>query len=97
MLAISTMNISAGQTVAKLVTVYATISFQNNSQGTLQVVADLDGYYSNAGSGFQPVTPVRVLDTRNKIGTMAAGPVAARGTVRLNLSGHVPPELLPRC
>ena len=65
-----------------------TIRFQNNSKGTVQVVADLDGYYGAGEYGFQPMTPVRVLDTRN--GTTAAGPVAARGTLRRNLSGKVP-------
>lgn len=66
------------------------IRFQNNSKGTVQVVADLDGYYGAGEYGFQPMTPIRVLDTRNGTGTTAAGPVAARGTLRLNLSGKVP-------
>jgi hypothetical protein len=89
----SNINFTAGQTLANLVTIQpasGAITFQNNSSGTVQVIADLDGYYSNAGSGYQWVQPERVLDTRNKIGTAASGPVPAHGTVRLNLSGQVP-------
>jgi hypothetical protein len=87
----SNINFAAGQTIANLVTVQpagGAITFYNNSGGTVQVIADLDGYYGNSGSGFQGVGPVRVLDTRNGTGT--AGPVAAHGTVRLNLSGELP-------
>jgi PKD domain len=89
----SNIDFAAGQTIANLVTikpVNGTITIQNNSKGTVQVIGDLDGYYSNSGSGFEDSSPVRVLDTRNKIGTTAAGPVPARGTVRLNLSGELP-------
>ncbi len=89
----SNINFAANQTIADLVTVQPSggdISFHNGSTGTVQVFADLQGYYSNSGSGFQGLTPTRVLDTRSKIGTTAAGPVAAHGTVRLNLSGKVP-------
>jgi hypothetical protein len=91
--ATSDIDFSAGQTLANLVTIQpvgGVVRFQNNSKGTVQVVADLDGYYSGAGSGFDPVTPLRVLDTRSKLG-VSSGPVPARGTVKLNLSGHVPP------
>jgi hypothetical protein len=66
------------------------ITFQDNSKGAVQVVADLEGYYGAGEYGFQPLTPLRVLDTRNKTGTTAAGPVAAHSTVRLNLSGELP-------
>jgi len=90
----STSNVafSAGQTVAGLVTVAPSegaITIQNNSGGTVQVIADLDGYYSSAGSGFQGVAPVRVMDTRSGLGT-AKGPVPSKGAARLDLSGDVP-------
>jgi Putative Ig domain len=89
----STSNVafSPGQTVAGLVTIAPSdgaMTIQNNSAGTVQIVADLDGYYSAAGSGFQGVAPVRVMDTRSSL--RAAGPVASDGVARLNLSGHVP-------
>jgi hypothetical protein len=89
----SNINFSAGQTIANMVTVQPTdgaITFHNSSKGTVQVIADLDGYYAAGQDGFQPVAPVRVLDTRNKIGTTAAGPVPSHGVVRLNLSGELP-------
>jgi hypothetical protein len=89
----SNLNFTAGQTIANLVTVQpanGAVEFQNNSQGTVQVVADLDGYYSGSGSGFQPTVPVRVLDTRSKIGTSVTGPVPHHGVAQLNLSGKVP-------
>ncbi len=89
----SNINFTVNQTIANLVTVQPAggyISFHNGSTGTVQVFADLDGYYSNGGSRFQGVTPARVLDTRNETGTTSPGPVAAHGTVQLNLSGKVP-------
>jgi DNA-binding beta-propeller fold protein YncE len=87
----SNIAFSAGQTVAGLVTVAPSdgaVTIQNNSAGTVQVAADLDGYYSSAGAGFQGATPVRVMDTRSDLGS--AGPVPSKGVARLNLSGHVP-------
>jgi DNA-binding beta-propeller fold protein YncE len=87
----SDVQFSAGQTVAGLVTIAPSdgeITIQNNSAGTVQLVADFDGYYSDAGSGFQGVAPERVMDTRSGLG--AAGPVPSKGVARLNLSGHVP-------
>jgi hypothetical protein len=88
----SNISFSAGQTIANLVTVLpfdGDISIFNNSKGTVQVFGDLQGVYSNAGSGFQAVAPVRVLDTRNKIG-VTSGPLPPHGAVRLNLSGRLP-------
>jgi hypothetical protein len=89
----SNLNFAAGQTVASLVTVQpgATgIEFHNGSSGTVQVIADLDGYYGAAGSGLTPlVAPVRVLDTRSGTGAPKAA-VAAGATLALDLSGQVP-------
>jgi hypothetical protein len=64
------------------------VSFRNNSGGTVQVIADLEGFYGPGGYGYQPGTPARVLDTRN--GTGGRGPVAANGVLRLDLSQKVP-------
>ena len=89
--AVSNLNFSAGQTVPNLVTVQVAdgeVSFRNNSGGTVQVIADLEGFYGPGGYGYQPGTPARVLDTRT--GTGAKGPVAASGVLRLNLAGKVP-------
>ena len=88
---VSNLNFSAGETVPNLVTVQVSdgrVTFYNNSAGTVEVVADLQGFYARGGYGYQPGTPTRVLDTRN--GTGVNGPVAARGVLRLNLAGKLP-------
>jgi len=88
---VSNLNFLAGETVPNLVTVQVSdgeVSFHNNSGGTVQVVADLEGFYGTGGYGFKPTPPTRVLDTRH--GTGGTGPVAAGGRLRLNLSGKVP-------
>ena len=88
---VSNLNFSAGQTVPNLVTVQLNdgqVSFYNKSSGTVDVVADLEGFYAQGGYGYQPGTPTRVLDTR--IGTGVTGPVAAEGVLRLDLAGKVP-------
>ena len=88
---VSNLNFSAGETVPNLVTVQVSdgqVTFSNNSSGTVGVVADLEGFYAQGGYGYQPGTPTRVLDTRN--GTGVKGPIAARGVLRLDLSGKVP-------
>jgi Right handed beta helix region len=87
----SNLNFSAGETVPNLVTVQVSngeVSFFNGSSGTVQVIADLEGFYGRGGYGFQATAPTRVLDTRN--GTGGTGPVPAGGVVQLNLSGRVP-------
>jgi hypothetical protein len=53
------------------------------------VVADLSGFYGPGGYGFQPKSPVRVLDTRNGTGATKR-PLASASRIRLNLSGKVP-------
>jgi hypothetical protein len=90
--AVSNLNFTAGQTVANLVTAQVSggkVSFYNGSGGTVQVIADLAGFYGPGGSGFQPRLPARVLDTRNGTGA-ATSPVAAHTRVRLSLAGKVP-------
>jgi hypothetical protein len=57
---VSNLNFSAGQTVPNLVTVQlssAEVSIHNNSGGSVQVVADLEGFYGPAGYGFKPAAP----------------------------------------
>ena len=88
----SNLNFAAGQTVANLVTATVAggqVSFHNGGGGTVQVVADLDGFYSAVGDGLAPQTPARVLDTRAGTGAPAQA-VAAEGTLALNLAGRVP-------
>ena len=43
--------------------------FYNAAGGTVQVIADVAGYYtSSGGDAFVPVNPVRVMDTRSYLG-----------------------------
>ena len=90
--ATSNINFSAGQTIANMVTIQpagGAVTFHNNSKGTVQVLFAVDGYYSGSGSGFQPLSAVRVMDTRNKIG-VTSGPLPPHGGVRLDLSSDLP-------
>jgi len=75
----SSLNYTAGKAVSNMVMVAVgpggNISLYN-SAGSTDLIAYLSGYYApDLGSGFTPVTPVRVLDTRTGVGhTGAAGP-----------------------
>jgi hypothetical protein len=90
----SNLNFSAGQTVGNLaVTPVAsdgTVSLFNGSSGTVQLVADLSGYYvagsAQAAGTFSPLGPFRALDTRSGTGA-AKGAVAAGSSVRLKVDG----------
>ncbi|HEY3549346.1 MAG TPA: hypothetical protein VGK17_25025 [Propionicimonas sp.] len=81
----SSINTSALHDVANLVTVPVGPSGMievYNDQGTVHLVADLEGYYSTAeGAGLVPVSPVRALDTRQ------SAPLGPRGTRTLDLAG----------
>src|ERR1039458_3361972 len=88
--AASNLDFAAAQTIANLVVVPVgadgKIDFYN-AAGTVQLIADLSGYYT-AGSGslFTPVSPVRLMDTRNGTGGVT-GPVGAGATVSLQVAG----------
>lgn len=89
----SNLNTTVFTDVANLVTVKVSSDLKidlYNHVGSVDLIADLAGYYTpGAGSGFTPITPQRVLDTRNGTGGPQA-PLGA-GTIRtLNLSGAVP-------
>lgn len=56
---VSNLNFSAGETVPNLVTVQVSngqVSFYNNSGGTVEVVADLQGFFGPSGYGYQPAS-----------------------------------------
>jgi subtilase family serine protease len=81
----SNLNFSPGQTIPNLVTVQVgtdgAIDFYNHA-GNVQVLADLQGYYTtntNGGSTYQPVTPTRLLD---------ATPVGQNGHQLLQILGQ---------
>ncbi len=85
----SNLNFTAGETIANLVTVplsvTGSVAFYNNS-GTVNLVADLEGYYTTTGSAFDSTGPVRVLDTRNGTGGYTT-PVGPGATIGLQVDG----------
>ncbi len=89
----SNLNWIAGETIPNLVTVPVTngsVAFRNRSPGTVHLVADIFGYYAEVGaSGYAPLGPVRVLDTRKKVGVGTTTPVPAGGVVSLLVTGRV--------
>ena len=72
----SNLNFSAGETVPNLVIVPLTndvADIANASTGTVQMVADLEGYFSSgAPDSFVPISPTRELDARTTGGALAA-------------------------
>ncbi|MCY7366226.1 MAG: hypothetical protein LH469_13070, partial [Frankiaceae bacterium] len=91
----SNLNAAPGQVVPNLVT--ATIGSNGsvrlrNSGGTVDLIADIAGYYvpsGTAGVGFTAVDPGRVLDTRpapNNVGAPVAK-VGAAGTLDVQITG----------
>jgi hypothetical protein len=85
----SNLNFTKGETIANLVVVPVgadgKVDFYNVA-GSVNLVADLSGYYSAAGAGFAPLGPVRVMDTRSGTG-VAKAPVGAGKTVSLQVTG----------
>lgn len=69
----SNLNVIPGQTVANMVTVGlgtgGAVDVYNHA-GSTEVVVDVTGWYA---SGFHPITPARVLDTRVAPATALAG------------------------
>jgi Bacterial Ig-like domain (group 3)/Pro-kumamolisin, activation domain len=86
----SSVNVAGSTPVPNLVTVKTDASGRfsiYNHSGTVDVVADLAGYYArDAGDLYTPVTPARVLDTRNGTGLPAAK-VPAGGSITLKVEG----------
>ena len=90
----SSLNTTAGVTVPNLVTVGVgaggRVSFFN-AGGSTDLLADVQGYYASGttttlGSRFFPITPSRLLDTRNGTGA-AQAMVGAGATVSFTASG----------
>jgi hypothetical protein len=91
----SNLNYVAGQTVPNLVITPVSpdgkVALYNGSPGTVQLIADVSGYY-NFGAPTVPGTfgalaPARLLDTRSGIGA-GTGAVAPGGTVHLQVLGR---------
>jgi hypothetical protein len=86
----SNLNFSKGETIANLVTVAVgsdgEVDLYNNA-GSVNLVADLQGYYTaNGGSGLVTAGPTRLLDTRNGTGGFSK-PVAAGKDIALQVTG----------
>jgi hypothetical protein len=88
---VSNLNFTAGETIPNLVTVPVgpdgKVDFYN-AFGSVNLVADVFGYYNTASSGsmYQPVNPVRMMDTRYGTGGVS-GPVGPGATVSLQVAG----------
>ena len=92
----SNLNFLANETVPNLAVVAVgtggKVSFYNGSSGTVQIIADVSGWYGSTtgtpeAGGFSALsTPARLMDTRK--GTGASGPVLAGHTVSLAVTGH---------
>ncbi|HUN32907.1 MAG TPA: hypothetical protein VMU95_12920 [Trebonia sp.] len=86
----SNLNFTKGETIPNLVIVQVgsdgKVDLYNNA-GTVNLVADLQGYYSaTGGAGYAADGPVRVLDTRNDTGGFAS-PVGAGKAIALQVTG----------
>ncbi|MEV8624759.1 FlgD immunoglobulin-like domain containing protein [Streptomyces sp. NPDC051079] len=82
----SNLNFTAGRTAPNLVVVPVVdgkVNFYNHA-GSVDLLADVAGYYTSAGTGttYQPVTPTRLMDTRSGLGVPKAK-VGPAGTVSL--------------
>jgi hypothetical protein len=88
----SNLNVTPGATVANLATVAVGGAGRIrlfNSAGTTHVIVDVVGWYGAAGadhSRFHPLTPSRVLDTRNGPGGHSA-PLGPGRTLDLAVAG----------
>ncbi|WP_435131471.1 TolB family protein [Actinacidiphila sp. bgisy144] len=88
----SNLNWSTGQTISNLVTVPVgpdgEVDLTNQSSGSTQVIADLQGYYStqDSGTGYTPVSPTRILDTRSALGVSTRTPLTD-STIKLAVRG----------
>ncbi|MFI2694117.1 PKD domain-containing protein [Kitasatospora sp. NPDC018619] len=88
----SNVNFAAGQTVPTLAIVPVGadgyVELVNRSAGTLDLVADVTGYFSRtAANGYTSVKPARIADTREGRGTVA-GQVAGQSGFELQVAGQ---------
>ncbi|WP_159395597.1 hypothetical protein [Streptomyces sp. 3211] len=87
---VSNINFSAGQIVPNLVTVAVVngkVDLRNHA-GSVDLIADVTGYYTDKGPGsaLTPLSPSRFLDTREGLGAPRAR-VGAGGVVTLQVAG----------
>ncbi|MFF7180077.1 hypothetical protein [Streptomyces sp. NPDC008121] len=86
----SLLNTTAGRTVSNVVVAPVVNGkvYLYNHAGAVDLIADVQGYYTDAahGSRFEPLAPSRVLDTRAGTGA-AKAKVGPGGTVQLTVAG----------
>lgn len=85
------VNFAAGQTVATLAVATigpdGTVDLLNTSSGTVQVIADVTGYFTPVSAGgYTSLSPARLLDTRKGIGA-PIGVVGQGKSVTLTIAG----------
>ncbi len=90
----SNLNLAAGDVTPNQVTVLLGTNHKvdlYNLAGSVDLVADLSGYYApGSGNPFFPVTPERVLDTRQTGPLGATGPLGPGGSSTLSFAPWVP-------
>jgi hypothetical protein len=88
---VSNLNLATGATRANLVTVPVGEAGRVrilNSGGAPHVLVDVEGWYGPDGASvLEPTAPVRLLDTRNGTGGVAASPVQAGQSIDLTVTG----------
>ncbi len=98
---VSNLNFAANQTVPNLVTVPVSASgqisihdylYNQSASGSVQGLFDVYGYYTTNTSGttglFNPITPIRIADTRTGSGQPDAGtPLGSKSTTQLTVTG----------
>ncbi|MEU5808594.1 hypothetical protein [Streptomyces sp. NPDC047718] len=87
----SNVNFAPGQTVPNLVIVpvgkNGYVDLYNGGWESVDLIADVTGYFTkSASSGYTPLTPQRLVDTRNGTGT-ARGQVKGYGTFTTQVAG----------
>jgi PKD domain len=90
---VSNLNYGGGQTVANEAIVPVADGYVDltnsgvNPSVTVDLLADVTGYFTQgAASGFEPVTPARILDTRKGLGAPKAE-VGPGGSIALAIDG----------
>ncbi|MEV4557082.1 N-acetylmuramoyl-L-alanine amidase [Kitasatospora sp. NPDC049285] len=88
--AASNLNFGAGQTIPNLVVVPVVngkVDLYNND-GTVDLIADISGYYrTSGGSSFVSAGPTRLLDTRSGLGA-PADKVGRQQSIALQVAGR---------
>ncbi len=87
----SNVDFQAGQTAPNLAVVPVgpdgIVDLYNGSGGTVNLIADVSGYFTqSAASGYSPLSPARLVDTRKGVGAPKA-PVAAGGKLTVQIAG----------